>query len=564
MNEVNKEIEEWFLDLEDSTLDKIRSTYNRSLKDVQAKAKELQDEIDKLSLNADPNDEVRQSQIRSKVYQLDYQQRLEKQISNLMDVANDENYKTVRAYLYNVYHDGFLTEQYRLMNSGLNITMPINQKLLVKAVNMTYDDIPLSTRIYDNVNNAKKQIISEISRGLSIGMSNQDMARNLQNSMGVSMRKAFQIAQNEGARVRQGAIKDSMVEAKKKGADIVKQWSATLDGKTRPVHRELDGQYAEIDEKFKYSGGEVNAPKEFGIASEDINCRCTLLSVPRWDMTKTHWQRDNQTKQLVEVKNYQDWYNKYYVVNVQQPTIIVYNTYTEAYMGLTKDIGFKTVDISLTKVDHDLLVENANQLNVLESKFGVIHGSGKPMICAKNNGSANAYTSCDLVNPSEQSLSLCPKAYKDRTLFIANKKFAVKSGYSMPCDLTDEELAIYTITHEYGHMLQNKLIQEAYVKNGWSSTNPDAFINSSGKTAKTYYKWYYNRRDEFRNECKKEIIEIAKNIDKNLDLNVEISQYGSSSDGEFFAEAFANSQLSKPNTIGKAMNIWLERKGLMK
>lgn len=312
MNEqVNKEIEEWFLDLEDETLEKIKKTYNRSLKDVQAEAKRLQDEIDKLEENADPNDEIRQSQIRSKVYQLDYQQKLEKQISKYMDVMNNSNVKDISDYLNSVYSNGFMTEQYRLMANGLNITMPINQKLLEKAVNTTFDDIPLSTRIYENVNKAKQNIISEISRGLSIGMSNQDMARNLQNTMGVSMRKAFQLAQNEGARVRQSAIKDSMLEAKRKGADIVKQWSATLDGKTRPVHRELDGQYAEIDEKFKYSGGEVNAPKEFGIASEDINCRCTLLSVPRWDITEKHWQRDNETKELVEVKNYADWKTRY-------------------------------------------------------------------------------------------------------------------------------------------------------------------------------------------------------------------------------------------------------------
>lgn len=562
-DEVNKEIEEWFLDLEDSTLDKIKKTYNKSLKDVQAKAKELKDEIDKLSSNADPNDDVRQSQIRSKVYQLEYQKNLEKQISNLMDVANDKNYKTVRAYLYNVYHDGFLTEQYRLMSNGLNITMPINQKLLVKAVNTTYDDIPLSKRIYDNVNKAKQNIISEISRGLSTGMSNQDMARNLQNSMGVSMRKAFQIAQNEGARVRQGAIKDSMFEAKKKGADIVKQWSATLDGKTRPVHRELDGQYAEIDEKFKYSGGEVNAPKEFGIASEDINCRCTLLSVPRWDMTKTHWQRDNETKQLVEVKNYQDWYNKYYVVNVQQPTITVYTTYSEAYMGLTKDIGFQSVDASLIKVDKDLIVENANQLNVLESKFGVIHDN-TTTICAKNRPNANAYTGARYIDCSHQTLSLCPSNYANRSVLIEDKKRNVLNGWSMPCDLTDEELAIYTVTHEYGHMLEYKLVQEAYVKAGWSSANPSAFVNHKGRSPKTFFKWYIQKENEVEAECKREIMEIAKGIDKDFDEVTEISQYGRANDAEFFAEAFANSQLSKPNTIGKAMNIWLERKGLIK
>lgn len=315
MNEkVNKEIELFFLDLEDETLEKIKKTYERSLKDVQNKAKELQDELDKLIENVDPNDEIAISQIRSKVYQLGYQKNLEKQIANYMNIINDDDVKNIDDYLKEVYSNGFMCEQYRLMANGLNITMPINQKLLEKAVNTTFDDIPLSTRIYENVNKAKRNIISEISRGLSIGMSNQDMARNLKNSMGVSMRKAFQIAQNEGARVRQSAIYDNMVEAKKKGADIVKQWSATLDGKTRPVHAELDGQYAEIDEYFKYSGGKVFAPKQFGIASEDINCRCTLLTVPRWDITDKHWQIDNETKELVEVKNYADWVARYKII----------------------------------------------------------------------------------------------------------------------------------------------------------------------------------------------------------------------------------------------------------
>lgn len=32
---------------------------------------------------------------------------------------------------------------------------------------------------------------------------------------------------------------------------------------------------------------------------------------------------------------------------------------------------------------------------------------------------------------------------------------------------------------------------------------------------------------------------------------------------EFFAEVFANSQCGKPNILGKAMNTWLEDKGLV-
>lgn len=371
MNEkVNKEIELFFLDLEDEILEKIKKTYERSLKDVQNKAKELQDELDKLVENVDPNDEIAISQIRSKVYQLGYQKNLEKQIANYMNIINDDDVKNVDDYLKEVYSNGFMSEQYRLMANGLNITMPINQKLLEKAVNTTFDDIPLSTRIYENVNKAKRNIISEISRGLSIGMSNQDMARNLKNSMGVSMRKAFQIAQNEGARVRQSAIYDNMVEAKKKGADIVKQWSATLDGKTRPVHQELDGQYAEIDEYFKYSGGKVFAPKQFGIASEDINCRCTLLTVPRWDITDKHWQRDNETKELVEVENYQDWYNKVYIKNVTAEI----QKKNEQQIEIDKQIFLNRNNKSIEELRKELLEANGVQVPIEVGNLGILRG----------------------------------------------------------------------------------------------------------------------------------------------------------------------------------------------
>lgn len=370
MKDYEKEIEYIFLDLEDNVLDKLKKTYEQSLKDVQKKAKELQDEIDKLIQDIDPDDEIKISQIRSKVYQLQYQRNLEKQIDKYFEVMKDENVNDINDYLNKVYSNGFLTEQYRLMNNGLDITMPINQKLLTKAVTFKTEDIPLSTRLYTNVDKAKKDIISEISRGLSIGMSNTDIARNLKNTMGISTRKACQIAQNEGARVRQSAIIDSMHEAKKKGADIVKQWSATLDGKTRPVHQELDGKYAEIDEDFKYSGGKVFAPKQFGIASEDINCRCTLLTVPRWDITDKHWQRDNETKELVEVENYQDWYNKVYIKNVTAEI----QKKNEQQIEIDKQIFLNRNNKSIVELRKELLEANGVQVPIEVGDLGILRG----------------------------------------------------------------------------------------------------------------------------------------------------------------------------------------------
>lgn len=312
MKDYEKEIEKIFLDDEEDTLRRIKITYDNALVDVQKHVDKLQTQIDELMKDVDENDLIKQSQIRSKVYQLDYQKNLKKQINNYLDVIKDKDVKTIGDYLKRTYSNGFLTEQYRLMNEGIDIVMPINQKLLEKAVTYNTNNIPLSKRIYDNVEKAKKEIVNEISRSLSTGMSIDDTARNLQNTMGVSQRKAYQIAQNEGSRVRSDAVIDEMRESKKKGADIVKVWTAILDGKVRPHHRELDGKWAEVEGYFKYSGGEVFAPKQFGIASEDINCRCSLLSKPRWDLTETHTQMDSVSKKLVVVKNYQDWFDNVY------------------------------------------------------------------------------------------------------------------------------------------------------------------------------------------------------------------------------------------------------------
>lgn len=374
MKDYDKEIENIFLDEEEDILQRIRIVYQNALKDVQAYAKSLQKELDELLKKVDPNDEIGLTKIRSKVYQLEYQKKLAQQINNYLDVIKDKDVNNITDYINKVYSNGFLTEQYRLMRSGIDITMPINQKLLKKAVTFNIDDIPLSTRLYTNVDKAKKEIINEISRGLSIGMSVSDMARNLQNTMGVSMRKAYQIAQNEGARVRQSAIIDSMREAKKKGADIVKQWSATLDGKTRPVHQELDGEWAEIEDDFKYSGGKVFAPKQFGIPSEDINCRCTLLSVPRWDIEDKHWQLDNERKELVKVKNYEDWYSKIYLPNNSSKQLSNDYSKNKKFKLENDELGNVFISNNKNKRNTQILVDYINSQDVSDNVKKIFKG----------------------------------------------------------------------------------------------------------------------------------------------------------------------------------------------
>jgi hypothetical protein len=60
---------------------------------------------------------------------------------------------------------------------------------------------------------------------------------------------------------------------------VTKRWVHNMYGTARdgrPSHISANGQTVLIDDMFFVSGMKVNAPREFGIASEDINCHCGI------------------------------------------------------------------------------------------------------------------------------------------------------------------------------------------------------------------------------------------------------------------------------------------------
>lgn len=68
-------------------------------------------------------------------------------------------------------------------------------------------------------------------------------------------------------------------QAKTMGIDIKKRWLATIDNKTRDSHKALDGQLEDENGMFTSPSGAVaEHPHGFGIASEDINCRCSTIA----------------------------------------------------------------------------------------------------------------------------------------------------------------------------------------------------------------------------------------------------------------------------------------------
>jgi len=129
-----------------------------------------------------------------------------------------------------------------------------------------------------------------------------------------AMKHAQRIARTEGHRISCAADYDGVVEAKKAGADVLRQWNAALDGRTRDDHRMLDGQLREVGEPFSIGGLKAMYPGGFGVAHEDINCRCTVEQRARWALDEEELERLKERAEyygLDKAESFEEFKKKY-------------------------------------------------------------------------------------------------------------------------------------------------------------------------------------------------------------------------------------------------------------
>jgi len=216
------------------------------------------------------------------IHQVEYQRMLKQQVQASLDKLHSTEYESVTEYLNDSYTDAFVGTVYTLHHQDMPVILPINQALAVKAITL---DTRLKKTMYEemgkDINQLKKVIQQEITRGISSGMMYSDIAKNISNQAGIPMRRAKTIARTEGGRVQEQASYDAALQAKEKGAKLVKQWNAIRDGKTRDAHRALHNQTRELDEPFEIDGEEAMHPHDFGQAHLDCNCRCTMLTIAK-------------------------------------------------------------------------------------------------------------------------------------------------------------------------------------------------------------------------------------------------------------------------------------------
>lgn len=293
MNKRQKAVLKKQLRNEKEILENIKEVYQKALNDVEMQLKIYRDRI------------LANGEDTSAIYQFQHQMAIKDQLDKILDKMNDENYQNISDYLLDCYDEGYLGTLYQIQGAGIPLLMPINQSMVLDAV---MHNTKLKKSLYEalgyDVDVLKREISNELARGITQGSAWIDIARNIRYKAKISQNKAYTIARTEGGRITSMAVVDSQEKAQEMGADVVKQWDATLDGKTRPEHRELDGQVKEINELFEGGGYKAKAPRMFGIAHMDINCRCASLTIPRWDLNKgKQYKRNSFSDELMEFDN---------------------------------------------------------------------------------------------------------------------------------------------------------------------------------------------------------------------------------------------------------------------
>lgn len=518
INKRQKEVLEYQLEEEKKVIQELEKRYNQALKDINEKVKLFQADIDLLdeALSQDGLDDATrallQSQKRSKVYQQTYQRALKSQISGILDKMQGDNFTIIDKYLNGCYETGYIGTLYDIAGQGIPIIAPIDQAAVVKAVQL---DSKISNGLYSalgmDTKRLKKNITQEISRGIASSLSYSDISRNLKNTSGVPLYNAKRIVRTESHRIQQQSAEDSRRIAKNKGADIVRMWDASLDGRTRPSHARVDGEVRELDEKF--SNGLMFPGDPSGSAAEVINCRCTSNTRARWALDDGELQTLKERAEyfgLDKTANFEDYKQKYLTV-AEAP--IVQNTdftpaktieeaeeyakrfvdthYQSKYSG---NISYKGMSLeNANKVNQVLnevysnydvsMLNNLKPMNFRETKWKTAVEDG--IAAAYQWGNGGTLFMNQKIFASEKVTSAFTKKANDLLHTVLNgidtllgksglrEKQRIylealkKTGVQCFAQTTGIDFAEATFVHESGHLLDDKIFRKIFREKGF-------------------------------------------------------------------------------------------------
>lgn len=152
----------------------------------------------------------------------------------------------------------------------------------------------------------KKKVQSELLQGILQGEAITNLAQRMQKVTNSNYSNSVRYARTMYTGAQNAGRVDAYKRAEKMGIEGEMQWVATLDGRTRHSHRQLDGERIKVGGKFsngcRYPGDPQGKP------SEVYNCRCTLIS----QMVGLEHDLSGRSLAKLDGKSYEEWKQGHY------------------------------------------------------------------------------------------------------------------------------------------------------------------------------------------------------------------------------------------------------------
>jgi len=193
----------------------------------------------------------------------------------LTDISNIEYHgKRVYELEYNgmawVYNQGY----------GLPITGGARVPLIAAAVYSDYSGNTFGETLKKNWAVFTDDILSTVARDLNQGKSYYQAAKDLQALTDSNYARALRVARTEAHRIQTSAYLDGLALLDEVGSSYTKMWVSSIDSATRDAHQTLDGKEADNRGMFTSPvGGRGPAPGQMNNAADDINCRCSAVTL---------------------------------------------------------------------------------------------------------------------------------------------------------------------------------------------------------------------------------------------------------------------------------------------
>lgn len=298
----------------------IVAVYSEAQKDIEQKIAQFNDKyIAKYQIHAQElaDGKITQDQfdnwMRGQVFQGEQWKAKRDQIIKTIGHANQIANQMVNGQVTNVFAVNANYEFYDIEHgTGINFGFGVYDNATVARLIKDNPQILPEWKIdepKDYVWNAKK-VNNAITQGIIQGESLDKIADRLtkqlcaqnKNLMLTHARTAMTGAQNAGRDV-------GLMQAKAKGIEVVKQWMATLDGRTRDSHRHMDGETIKVKDIWhpaKFSNGCRYPGDPQGPPQEVYNCRCTMVGDVQ-EYPSIYERYDNIDGKPIKNMTYEEW-----------------------------------------------------------------------------------------------------------------------------------------------------------------------------------------------------------------------------------------------------------------